>query len=207
MQPYLITSAIPAETSRSGRLFEGVGIGDHGDGLVERADEVLAAAVIDPGLAADRGVHLRQHRGGDLHVAHAALVAGRGEARDVADDPAAERQHHRIAVEPLSDQGIENPAHRLQRLLLLPLRQDALLNAAPVAEGRAQRRQVQARHRGVGHDHEVLARDLRFDQRGVAEQSRADRDEIAGVADVYLEGLHFKDYTKLALPARAEAAR
>src|SRR6202034_1433913 len=116
-----------------------------------------------------------------------------------------ERQDHGVAVEALSDQGIENPAHRLQGLLLLPLRQDALLNAAPVTEGRPQHRQVQARHGGVAHDHEVLTRDLRFDQRGVAEESRADRDEIGGAADVYLEGLHFKDYTKLALPAPVEA--
>ena len=55
-----------AEVAR-GQRVEQRGIGDHQDRLVERADQVLAMARIDRGLAADRGVDLRQQRGRHLH--------------------------------------------------------------------------------------------------------------------------------------------
>ena len=42
------------------------GVGEDGEGVVEGADEVLAAPRIHPGFAADRGVDLRQQRGRDL---------------------------------------------------------------------------------------------------------------------------------------------
>ena len=46
--------------------------GEHQIGLVEHADEVLAVARIDAGLAADRGIDLRQKACGQLHEIHAA---------------------------------------------------------------------------------------------------------------------------------------
>ena len=75
-QPYLITSARPALqlAVRQGR--EHIGIGDDRARLIKGADEILAAGMIDAGLAADRGVHLREQRRRHLHIADAALVAG-----------------------------------------------------------------------------------------------------------------------------------
>src|SRR5262249_60029720 len=60
---------------------------------MERADEVLALAGIDCGLAADRGVDLCKQRGGDLHIVEAAADNRGGKASEIADDAAAERYH------------------------------------------------------------------------------------------------------------------
>jgi len=68
-------------------------------GLVERADEVLAERVVDGHLAADARVDLRQKARRQLHERHAAHVRRRDEAREVADDAAAEREDRRLAVE------------------------------------------------------------------------------------------------------------
>ena len=50
-----------------GQRVEGGDVRDHRPRLVERADHVLAARVVDRGLAADRGVDLREQRGRHLH--------------------------------------------------------------------------------------------------------------------------------------------
>ena len=60
-----------AELARGERV-EQRGVGDHQDRLVEGADEILAMARVDGGLAADRGIDLRQERGRHLHVIDAA---------------------------------------------------------------------------------------------------------------------------------------
>jgi len=58
---------------------------------MEGADHVLPQRVIDRGLAADGGVDLCKERRRHLEQGHAALVSGRGESRQIADDAAAER--------------------------------------------------------------------------------------------------------------------
>ena len=57
-------------------------------------------ARVDRVLAADRAVDLGHQGGGDLDEVDAAHEQRRGEARDVAHDPAAERDHHRGPVDP-----------------------------------------------------------------------------------------------------------
>jgi hypothetical protein len=57
--PYLMTSARPALSSRAGRV-PACQVADHALRLVEGADHVLAQRVVDRGLAAHRGIHLRQ---------------------------------------------------------------------------------------------------------------------------------------------------
>ena len=44
----------------------------NGGGLMERADEVFALGQIHAGLAANRGIYLREQRGRDLTQRHAA---------------------------------------------------------------------------------------------------------------------------------------
>jgi hypothetical protein len=68
---------------------QGFGIGQHQLRLVEGADHVLAEGMVDAGLAAHGGIHLGQQGGGHLDEGHAALVAGRREAGEIADDAAA----------------------------------------------------------------------------------------------------------------------
>jgi hypothetical protein len=74
-----------------GQRAQRVRVHHHGGRLVVGADVVLGLGEIDPGLAPVGGVHLGHERGGHLHDGHPALVGGRAEAREVADDPAAER--------------------------------------------------------------------------------------------------------------------
>ena len=81
---------------------------------MEGADEVLALGRVDAGLAADGGVDLRQQRGRDLHEAHAATHDAGGEAGEIADHAAAERDHEIAALEPHLEQALRQraPARR-----------------------------------------------------------------------------------------------
>ena len=72
-------------------------VGDHESGLVERANQVLAAGVVDAGLAADGRVDLGEQRRRQLHEVDSALVAGRRKAGEIAHHSAAEREHRAIA--------------------------------------------------------------------------------------------------------------
>ena len=65
---------------------------------MEGADQILALPRVDAGLAADRGIHLGQQRGGHLHDADAAPQDAGGEAGQIADHAAAERDD---AIAPL----------------------------------------------------------------------------------------------------------
>ena len=79
------------------------GVGKHQDRLMERADQVLAVGGIDRGLAADRGIDLRQQRGRHLHIVEAAPHHRRGKAGEIADDAAAERDHQIAALDARRD--------------------------------------------------------------------------------------------------------
>ena len=59
--PYLMTSASPARSSRGGSVAS-VSVSASTRRLMERADHVLAARVVDRRLAADRRVDLREQR-------------------------------------------------------------------------------------------------------------------------------------------------
>ena len=80
---------------------QNVGVGQHEARLMESADQVLALRRVDARLAADGAVNLRQQRGRDLHEADAAAKDGGGEAREVADDAAAEGNDEITAFQPL----------------------------------------------------------------------------------------------------------
>ncbi len=117
MAPYLITSARPLASSRSGSVRETVRVDQHGARLMERADHVLSERVIDAGLPAHRRVDLRKQRRRHLHERHAALIDRRGETGEVADDAAAERDQRRRRVRPSVREGAsarrESVAHVL----------------------------------------------------------------------------------------------
>ena len=71
---------------------------------MKRAEQILAVRRIDSGLAADRGIDLRQQRGRHLHEIDAAAQDRRGKAREVADHAAAERDHQIVALDLRRDQ-------------------------------------------------------------------------------------------------------
>ena len=83
----------PPGTPCGGSVASDVGVGQHQARLMEGADQVLALRRVDAGLAADGGVDLRQQRGRHLHEGHAAAHDAGGEARQIADHAAAERDH------------------------------------------------------------------------------------------------------------------
>ena len=90
-------------------------IGEHQRRLVERADQILARRGVDRGLAADRTVDLRQQGGGQLHEAASALEDRAGEAGEIADHAAAQREdmiaaRHAAFEQPVGQLGQFAPA-------------------------------------------------------------------------------------------------
>ncbi len=99
-------------------------VGDHQRGLMKRADQILALRGVDAGLAADRGVHLRQQRRRHLHEVEAAPHAGGGKAGKIADHAAAERDDQIAALDLRGDQGLADLLERRVVLRALALRHD-----------------------------------------------------------------------------------
>ena len=146
MSPYLITSARPGAQLPVGQRGQRVDVGEHAGRLVEGADHVLAARVVDRGLAADRGVHLGEQRRRHLDEGDAALVAGRGEARDVAHHAAAERRHGAVPGEAGLEQRVEDRARGREGLVRLAVGQrSSSRTSRRLPSGRGERRQVQRR--------------------------------------------------------------
>ncbi len=83
-----------------GQRREHLRIDQHRDGLVESADQVLAALEVHPGLTADSRIHLRQQRSGNLQHRNPAHVDGGQKARHVVDHTAAESDHQARTVAP-----------------------------------------------------------------------------------------------------------
>ena len=90
---------------------EGVAVGDHQSRLMEGADEILAAGVIDPGLAAHTGIDLGEQRGGHLHEIDAAQIDGRHESGQITNDAATKRHQGGVARSVRLQQPIETGAH------------------------------------------------------------------------------------------------
>ena len=134
---------------------ERVRVGEHRDGLVERADHVLRARVVDGGLAADRRVDLREQRRRHLHEIDAALEARGRVARDVADHAAAERDEAAVAVEPRVDEPVDDRSERRERLVPLAIGQHDGLHVA-VPERRTHGVQVERRDDLVADDQDLL---------------------------------------------------
>ena len=148
------------------------GIGEHGGRLVVGAGVVLALGQVDAGLAAVGGVDLRDERGRHLHHRHAALVDRGAEAREVADDAAAERHHVVVAGHARRGQGAHN-ALDLRRASCAPRpagsarrprrrsrrsrvqRADRLVGDE---EGPPRRRAQRAAEQALPHVHRVVAR-------------------------------------------------
>jgi hypothetical protein len=124
---------------------------------VEGADQVLAVAAVDPGLAAHRAVDLGQERGGDLDVVDAA-EQGRGrEPGEVAHHPAAQRHDREPPLRPVRQQVVEQGAQVAQALRGLARRQ----HDAPRGDARPRQRGLEPvrvprrRQPLVGHDHDA----------------------------------------------------
>ena len=149
-----MTSASPARSSRSGSVFKVSGIGEYGRGLMKGTNEVLAARMIDAGLAAHRRVHLGQQGGRHLHEGDAALVTGSGESGHVADHATAQRDDAGIAAESICDQHVEHARDVRERLVHLAIRQRHF-DAASRRERGGEPGGVQRAHGRIGHQQDV----------------------------------------------------
>ncbi len=164
-------------------------VGDHAARLVERADHVLAERVIDAGLAAHRGVDLRQQRGRHLDEIHTALIAGGGKSGDIADHTAAQRDEGDITVAAVLQQCVEDAVQNFQCLVLLAVRQDDVVLPEAVQSG-AQPFQIQGRDRFIADHQHLPAGDMRREQVRAAQQTGTDVDGITALAEFDIQSVH-----------------
>src|SRR2546428_359159 len=167
----------------------GRGITDDQARLVEGADQVLRRRVVDRGLAADRGVHLGEHRRGKLDEVDAAHVGRRDEPGDVAHGSPAEGEHRGGAVEPGGEQRVPAARGHGERLRGLALghldrrhHEPRALEAPP--DGLA----VQTQDRGVADERRSGAHaELREARAHRVERAGLDHDAIRPEAQVEVD--------------------
>ena len=178
-----------AEFARRQSVEHG-GVGEHQDRLMERADQILAVGGIDRGLAADRGIDLRQQRGRHLHIIESAPHRGRREAGEIADDAAAERDHEIAALDARGDDRLADLFEHAKALRAFADRND---HAARRHAGSGKRGfggiEVMTRDILVGDDGGLGARPQRFDARAErGDQPAPDDDVVAAGAERDLDG-------------------
>ena len=161
-------------------------VGDNQDRLMESADEVLAVAGVDGGLAADRGIDLRQQRGRHLHVIEPAPHHRRGESGEIADDAAAERDDEIAALDARGDDGLADLFEDRKAFRPLAGRDDdAVALHAGLFKGRLGGRQNVARDVLVGDDESLGAGPQRGDARAKRSNNAApDHDVVAARAEL-----------------------
>ena len=185
-QPVLGHLGVAREQLAAGQRGQRVEVAEHQARLVEGADEVLALARIDRGLAADGAVDLREQRRGRLDEVDAAQQKARGEAGDVADHAAAQRDDQRAAFRAQVEQAVEQAAELVPVLGRLARRQlDAMGGDARGGEAGFQARGVQARDRRVGDDEDAaLGQERRAELARALEKAAADMDVVGPRAEV-----------------------
>ncbi len=94
-----------AELARR-QCIERRSIGEHQDRLMEGADQILAMRRIDRSLAADRGLDLRQECRWDLDIVEATPHHRSGEAGEIADHAAAQRNCEIATLDTRGDHGL-----------------------------------------------------------------------------------------------------
>lgn len=82
------------------KRFENADVRENGERLMKAADEVFPYGEIDSGLAADRGVDLREKRGRNLNIRNGPHIDGGEEAAEIAYNASAEGDEQGRAVGP-----------------------------------------------------------------------------------------------------------
>ena len=171
---------------------------------MEGADQVLALRRVDAGLAADRGIDLGEQRGRHLHHAHAAPQDAGGEAGEIADHAAAERND---AVAPLDaelEQALAQRASTGKLLLASPGAHHRLAEKQPMLlEARFERGEIKRRDIVIAHDGAARAGQRRGDAAsGRGDQPLADDDGIAPSGKRHLDGRLALACAKAVAPSR-----
>ena len=136
-----------------GQGVEHVGVGQHQARLIEGADQVLAVRVLMPVLPPTERIDLGQQGGRHLDEVDAAQQRRGGKAGEVADHAAAQRHQRGLAVGPLVEQRVHQPAEGRELLAALACRHgDERCRDAGLVERGGEARAIERRHGLVGHD-------------------------------------------------------
>jgi hypothetical protein len=147
--------------------------------------------MIDAGLAADRRIDLREQRRRNLDERNAALVDRRGEAGEIADDAAAERDQERPALGAELEQARQEIVKRRRILVHLAVGNDHGVAAnAGVVEALPQRSEVEPRDDRIRDDDGTRTGSEREPRRRVAQEAAPDVDRIGSIAEPDLDGDH-----------------
>ncbi len=157
---------------------EGAGVGEDHFRLVEGADQILAVACVDAGLAADRGIDLGQQGGRNLHEGQAAQGGGGGKPGQVADHAAAEGDDGGAALDAKREQPVDDILVDLHAFGGFATGDDDRIGLdRGFAEAVEQGLQVQVGDVAVGDDDGALLRQARGKQgAGAGQQVVADDD-------------------------------
>ena len=157
---------------------------------MKRADQILAVGGIDRGLAADRGIDLRQQRGRHLHVIKAAPHRRRRKAGEVADDAAAERNHEIAAFDARGDDRFADLFEHAEALGAFAGRNDERLYAtAALGKRRFGGGEVVMLDVLIGDDGALAPRPQCFDARAErGDQAAPDGDVVAAGAERHPHG-------------------
>ena len=166
-------------------------------------------ARVDPVLAADRAVHLRHQGGRDLDEVDAAHEQGGGEARDVADDPAAEGDEHGGPIDAQIQEPVKQRVDLPERLRAFAVRNGHRIPAdAETAESRSETGQVRIADHRIGHHHHPAAAGddgLQPLFRGL-QQPFADHDVVAAIPQVHAHDPVLVQHFGLLVCLRSELA-
>ena len=158
------------------------GIGEHQARLVEGADHVLAAGMVDRRLAANGGIHLREQRGRHLDEWHAALVSCSGKTGEITDHAAPQRDDGGFAFAAMRQQMIENGIESLPVLVILAVVNDDRHDLdRGVAQRRGQRFQVKWGDRRIGDDRNFALLQARQQKVGAREQPPVDVNRVGAL--------------------------
>jgi hypothetical protein len=152
---------------------------------MEGADQILAVAGVDPGLAANRAVDLGQQRGRDLNVVDATQGDRGGQPGKIADHPAADGQDSRRPLGAQIEQLVQQLAQLRQVFGSLarghrdPAPRDRC-RVQTLLQGRQMRRCGEV---GVGHDDRRSRHHLGQLRSGTRQQTVSDHDVVAAGAE------------------------
>ena len=161
--------------------------------LVEDADQILALARIDRGLAAERGIDLGKQRRRHLNDLESAPHDRRREAGKIADDAAAERHDHVAALDAGRDQIFADLLEHAPALRAFARRHDQMrgTDARPL-QRRLGGGEVMRSHGGIGDDGRRRAGpQRRYPLAQSGESSAADDDVITASAERHVDGGRF----------------
>jgi len=170
---------------------QGIRIGDHPDRLPEGADQVFAFGNVHTGLAADRGIHLREQGGGDLDESHPAQPGRGRKAGHIAHHATAQRHQQVAAGKAAGCQPCVNLRDHLQPFVLFAGWKNKYVRCKSRLFERAHHRvRVQRPDVGIGH-HQGAGGAAYFpaQRAGLAEQPASDVN-LVRAGGMYVENGH-----------------